>query len=127
MGRHTKEVARAWSWLLEQSARQRQFEDWAAQLPDDERRILHRIHAKRRQAAIDNGRHYLPRRPSYLRNLTCGARTQAGEPCRMTGLFANGRCVWHGGKSTGPRTPDGRARALENLQLGRIKRGKSRH
>ncbi len=39
----------------------------------------------------------------------CGARTRKGTPCRGMAL-ANGRCRFHGGLSTGPRTLEGRAR-----------------
>lgn len=54
----------------------------------------------------------------------CGAYARStGEPCRApahrdpaTGKPRNGRCKLHGGKSTGPRTPEGRARALRNLR-----------
>jgi len=126
MGRRTKALAgivTALEWAIEH---QRKFEAWAATLPDDEKRKLHRDKARERQEAMDAGRLYLPRRPDYLRGLTCGARTVSGAPCGMTALFPNGRCIWHGGKSTGPRSPEGRARALENLKLGRRKRGKSR-
>lgn len=106
---------------------ERAWQEHAGALPDDEKRKLFRPFFERRQRAIDEECIYVPDRPAYLRNLTCGARTQSGTPCRMTALFANGRCIWHGGKSTGPSTPEGRARALANLELGRLKRGKSRH
>jgi hypothetical protein len=40
----------------------------------------------------------------------CGARTRrTGCPCRAPAM-RNGRCRMHGGKSTGPRTEEGRAR-----------------
>jgi hypothetical protein len=40
----------------------------------------------------------------------CGARTRrTGCPCRAPAM-RNGRCRLHGGKSTGPRTEEGRAR-----------------
>jgi hypothetical protein len=42
----------------------------------------------------------------------CGARTRTGAPCRRTGL-GNGRCPNHGGLSSGPKTPAGRARIAE--------------
>jgi hypothetical protein len=45
-----------------------------------------------------------------LRNKPCGARTRAGHPCQRKGLGKGGRCRNHGGMSTGPRTPEGRAR-----------------
>jgi hypothetical protein len=47
--------------------------------------------------------------------VTCGARTRAGGSCRCLAL-ANGRCRLHGGCSTGPRTAEGRLRALEALR-----------
>lgn len=40
----------------------------------------------------------------------CGAKTRKGTPCRAPAM-ANGRCRMHGGKSTGPRTPEGLARS----------------
>lgn len=40
----------------------------------------------------------------------CGAKTRKGTPCRGPAM-ANGRCRMHGGKSTGPRTPEGLERS----------------
>lgn len=42
----------------------------------------------------------------------CGAKTRSGAPCRAPGVWNRktgkyGRCRMHGGKSTGPRTPEG--------------------
>ena len=51
-----------------------------------------------------------------LRNKPCGARTRAGQPCRRKGLGKGGRCPNHGGMSTGPRTPEGRARISTALK-----------
>jgi hypothetical protein len=45
----------------------------------------------------------------------CWARTRAGHPCRRKKL-QNGRCRNHGGLSTGPRTREGKIRALKNLK-----------
>ena len=45
----------------------------------------------------------------FLAALRCGARTRCGGACRQPAM-ANGRCRLHGGLSTGPRTPEGRAR-----------------
>ena len=44
---------------------------------------------------------------------TCGAQTRSDRPCRN---FAgpNGRCRMHGGKSTGPRTSEGKSVAAQN-------------
>ncbi|MFS0556354.1 HGGxSTG domain-containing protein [Brevibacillus sp. 179-C9.3 HS] len=35
----------------------------------------------------------------------CGAKTKSGEHCKKAAL-ANGRCRFHGGKSTGPKDPN---------------------
>jgi ribosomal protein L32 len=39
----------------------------------------------------------------------CGARTRSGVACKGPAML-NGRCRMHGGKSTGPRTSEGRER-----------------
>lgn len=43
----------------------------------------------------------------------CGARTRKGHPCRARPEPGRTRCRFHGGKSTGPRTPEGKARVAE--------------
>ena len=40
----------------------------------------------------------------------CNAKTRSGGGCKRFGNIKNGRCHLHGGKSTGPRTDEGRAR-----------------
>src|SRR4029077_19840501 len=40
----------------------------------------------------------------------CGAKTRLGKKCGAPAM-RNGRCRMHGGKSTGPRTPEGLARS----------------
>jgi hypothetical protein len=43
----------------------------------------------------------------------CGARgKRTGQPCQGPAM-ANGRCRVHGGKSTGPKTPEGAERARQ--------------
>lgn len=44
----------------------------------------------------------------------CGAKTRAGTPCRRRDLWPNGRCKLHGGPSTGPRSPEGKAKSAKN-------------
>jgi hypothetical protein len=47
---------------------------------------------------------------------SCGARRKRdGQLCTAKPL-ANGRCKFHGGMSTGPKTTEGRLRALANLR-----------
>jgi hypothetical protein len=41
----------------------------------------------------------------------CGAKARSGAPCRGPAM-PNGRCRMHGGRSTGPRTPEGLARMI---------------
>ncbi|MEJ7746152.1 MAG: HGGxSTG domain-containing protein [Luteimonas sp.] len=50
----------------------------------------------------------------------CGARRHRdGQPCQARSQPGKRRCKWHGGCSTGPRTADGKARALANLKQNR--------
>jgi hypothetical protein len=49
---------------------------------------------------------------------TCGAKNQAGTPCLCVALGRGNRCKWHGGRSTGARTPEGKARSLPALVAG---------
>ncbi|HEU0228933.1 MAG TPA: HGGxSTG domain-containing protein [Burkholderiaceae bacterium] len=44
----------------------------------------------------------------------CLAQTREGHPCRMLGDGKGGRCKFHGGKSTGPRTVEGLIRSASN-------------
>ncbi|PIV79226.1 MAG: hypothetical protein COW54_05530 [Rhodobacteraceae bacterium CG17_big_fil_post_rev_8_21_14_2_50_63_15] len=43
----------------------------------------------------------------------CGARTRKGTPCKAKALPGKIRCRFHGGLSTGPKTPEGRERIAE--------------
>ncbi len=44
----------------------------------------------------------------------CEAKTRRGTLCQCKAL-TNGRCKLHGGKSTGPRTAEGKQKAAANL------------
>lgn len=51
------------------------------------------------------------------RRVVCGARRRRdGQPCEALSVAGKRRCKWHGGCSTGPRSPEGRERALRNLR-----------
>src|SRR5262245_60512502 len=55
----------------------------------------------------------------FLKAPRCGAKTRRATPCRGPAM-RNGRCRLHGGKSTGPRTPEGLARSSRaNWKHGR--------
>jgi hypothetical protein len=56
-----------------------------------------------------------------IMRLTCGAKTRAGHPCRRKGTGKGGRCLNHGGRSTGPRTIEGRER-IASAQRARWQR-----
>lgn len=45
--------------------------------------------------------------------VVCGAKTRNGTPCKCKSEPGKKRCRFHGGKSTGPRTPEGKARIAE--------------
>lgn len=59
-------------------------------------------------------------KPAPPLRVTCGAkRHRDGQPCQALSEPGKRRCRFHGGRSTGPRTPAGKARALANLRTGR--------
>jgi hypothetical protein len=60
--------------------------------------------------------------PEELRDLTCGARTRAGHPCKQIVLYRSGRCKFHGGLSTGPTSPEGKKRSALNGRIPKKKR-----
>ena len=66
-----------------------------------------------------------PAMPADLRDLPCGAKTRAGTPCKITALYFGGRCKWHGGLSSGPKTEAGKEQSrLNGRKGGRPKRQK---
>lgn len=55
-----------------------------------------------------------------VQRVICGAsRHRGGQPCRAKSEPGKRRCKWHGGCSTGPRTDEGKAKALANLKQNR--------
>jgi hypothetical protein len=57
----------------------------------------------------------IPPYPPEFHKLRCGAKTKRTEqPCKQKTLYANGRCKFHGGMSTGPRTTEGKRRSALN-------------
>ena len=49
----------------------------------------------------------------------CGAKTRKGTTCRAPAMRGKKRCRLHGGKSTGPRTPEG----IERSKTARLRHG----
>ncbi|MGZ4958698.1 MAG: HGGxSTG domain-containing protein [Methylomonas sp.] len=60
--------------------------------------------------------------PVDLIGLECGAKTRAGTPCKQKAIYANGRCKWHGGCSTGAKTEEGKKRSAMNGHCPKRKR-----
>lgn len=56
---------------------------------------------------------------SFMNAPRCGAKTRKGHPCKAPAM-RNGRCRMHGGKSTGPKTPEG----IERVRAAHLKHGK---
>jgi hypothetical protein len=49
----------------------------------------------------------------------CGARNRQGKPCLCSpATGTNGRCRFHGGLSTGPKTPETKARSIAAMKEG---------
>ena len=63
--------------------------------------------------AVENKTNYPPF-PEECGGLRCGAKTRAGTPCKLRSIYDNGRCKFHGGLSTGPKTPEGKKRSAMN-------------
>jgi hypothetical protein len=49
---------------------------------------------------------------------TCGALTRKGTPCKLRGVYENGRCRLHGGLSTGPKSEAGKRQSAKNGRKG---------
>ena len=100
----------------------REGSDKGKAMTDNERRKLWRKWCEESRQASERwaarGYSYPPEpstaMPPEVYGLTCGAKTRAGTPCKLTSIYENGRCKFHGGLSTGPRTPEGKAVAARN-------------
>ncbi len=58
-----------------------------------------------------------PEFPPECEGMTCGAKAKSsGAPCKSTQVFRNGRCKFHGGPPTGPKSDEGKFWALGNLR-----------
>jgi hypothetical protein len=86
-------------------------------------RSLARQKARRAHAGANTSR--AANIPKWLRP-QCGAKTRAGGRCKATPVWdkendrpRNGRCRMHGGLSTGPKTPEGKGKALSKLKQNR--------
>lgn len=51
------------------------------------------------------------------RRIVCGARTRKGGACLNKSELGKQRCKFHGGRSTGPKTAEGKSRIAEAQRL----------
>lgn len=63
-------------------------------------------------------------RAATLRVPCRAKRHRDGQPCQARSEPGKRRCRFHGGRSTGPRTPEGKARALANLRQNQSSAGR---
>lgn len=60
-------------------------------------------------------------RTKQVARVRCGAkRHRDGQSCKALSEPGKRRCRFHGGRSTGPRTEEGKARSLANLRQNRL-------
>jgi hypothetical protein len=95
---------------------------------------LTRALARRKQQRVRIAEHKAKQKPAVIPKADrprCGARcrSRGGLPCEAPAVWdhganrpRNGRCRLHGGLSTGPKTPEGRAQALAALRAARLAR-----
>ena len=91
MARPTKEAA---------EITRRAMEDYREYL-ESLRRELHQLHVTGLEG-------YAARSPETL-SATCGAKNRSGGTCLHKAIPGKTRCRFHGGKSTGPKTAEGKA------------------
>ena len=70
-------------------------------LVDSQQEWLDRQSSRLKEQALEQVARYRQR---------CGAKTRKGHPCRLMSEPGRRRCKFHGGLSTGPRTPAGKER-----------------
>jgi len=68
---------------------------------------LNMLHPDNRKTLIEAGRG--TRLGPHWPGQRCHAKTRQGTPCQNPVVTDRNRCRMHGGKSTGPRTPEGEA------------------
>jgi hypothetical protein len=48
----------------------------------------------------------------------CGAKNRRGLSCQCKLLLRGNKCKFHGGMSTGPKTPEGKMKAIAAMREG---------
>jgi len=66
----------------------------------------------------DEGHWYEIKRRTYTTVPICGALKKNGQRCRSKKLHRGKKCRFHGGLSTGARTPEGKQKAIAAMREG---------
>lgn len=90
--------------LPDKSAAIRRRASWAERQDARHAADLAAMLARRKQAEAE---------AAAKRRVRCGAMTRKGMPCRAMSVPGKQRCKFHGGMSTGARTPEGVERIRE--------------
>lgn len=87
---------------------------------DSQQEALDRAVEKEHARLAEKAKH----RAALLR-VPCLAKTRKGRPCKLMSEAGRNRCKFHGGMSTGPKTPEGKARiaAAQILRWQRYRDG----
>lgn len=69
------------------------------------------------ERAAETSGYYVELETLERKEARCGAKAKrTGEPCRMKPIEGRTRCKYHGGRSTGPISLEGRIKALSCLK-----------
>jgi len=114
------ELRRKWRWYFAECKRiNREYESRCYEIKREW--LEHRFFLTRKTLTYPP-RPETPLFPDELKDLTCGARTRAGTPCKRRDLYISARCRLHGGLSTGPVTEEGKRRSALNGKMPKRKR-----
>lgn len=96
-------------------------EEWAALTGINNQEIESPMTSARRPEFFDTSTRGRMTSGNGVGDGKCGARRHRdGQPCQARPEPGKRRCRFHGGKSTGPRTAEGKARSLANLRQARV-------
>ena len=94
---------------------QQAFDEWSRDRDEYERKMHDLFIARLIHWSVErNYKREIPPFPEELRGLLCGAKNKTGTQCKQGVLFRNGRCKFHGGASTGPKTKKGKKKSAKN-------------
>ena len=102
----------SWYYLLAEITAEREAEEARNPPPPPKPPRASSQHGRKYQWLAEH--YHLPEYHAFR----CGARTRAGSACKRRPIYPSGRCKFHGGLSTGPKTEQGRRQSAENGRKG---------